>query len=48
MTDLQTEIEALWERRADLSSKDTAARDVVTTALDSLDDGSARVAEKIG
>ena len=47
MTHLQTEIEALWERRADLSSKDTAARDVVATALGSLDDGSARVAEQI-
>jgi len=37
-------IDELWERRGDLGLDDTAARAVVTGAVDSLDSGAARVA----
>ena len=47
MSQLQTEIEALWEKRDTLSSSTKgSARDAVEAALDALDDGKARVAEK--
>jgi 2,3,4,5-tetrahydropyridine-2-carboxylate N-succinyltransferase len=47
MTDaLETEIEALWERRAELNSGTGGrAREAVEAALDLLDSGAARVAE---
>jgi 2,3,4,5-tetrahydropyridine-2-carboxylate N-succinyltransferase len=45
---LQTEIEALWEQRDALSSATKgAAREAVDAALDALDEGKARVAEKV-
>jgi 2,3,4,5-tetrahydropyridine-2-carboxylate N-succinyltransferase len=45
---LQRTIETLWEQRETLSSKTTgAAREAVDAALAALDDGSARVAEKL-
>ncbi len=37
-------VDELWERRGDLGPGDTAARAVVTGAVDSLDSGAARVA----
>src|SRR5208282_5394453 len=44
---LQTEIEALWEQRDTLSSATKgSAREAVDAALDALDAGKARVAEK--
>jgi 2,3,4,5-tetrahydropyridine-2-carboxylate N-succinyltransferase len=44
---LQTDIEALWEQRETLSSATKgAARDAVDAALEALDEGKARVAEK--
>ncbi|MSO90774.1 MAG: 2,3,4,5-tetrahydropyridine-2,6-dicarboxylate N-succinyltransferase [Acetobacteraceae bacterium] len=44
---LQQPIEALWERRDRLSSATKGAdRDAVETALDAMDNGQARVAEK--
>jgi len=44
---LQTEIEALWEQRDTLSSATRgSAREAVHAALDALDEGKARVAEK--
>jgi 2,3,4,5-tetrahydropyridine-2,6-dicarboxylate N-succinyltransferase len=47
MSQLQTEIEALWEKRDTLSSSTKgSARDAVEAALDALDDGKVRVAEK--
>ena len=51
MTDtasLQTIVEAAWEARDDISSATTGeVRDAVDTALDLMDKGAARVAEKI-
>jgi 2,3,4,5-tetrahydropyridine-2,6-dicarboxylate N-succinyltransferase len=41
---LPAQIDELWERRADLSPDDSAARAVVTAAVDELDAGTARVA----
>jgi 2,3,4,5-tetrahydropyridine-2-carboxylate N-succinyltransferase len=49
MTDLENTIEAAWERRAELSiASKGAERDAVETALDMLDNGKARVAERDG
>jgi 2,3,4,5-tetrahydropyridine-2,6-dicarboxylate N-succinyltransferase len=45
MSDLQSQIEALWSRSAELSPSDTDALAVVTQAIDLLDQGTARVAE---
>jgi 2,3,4,5-tetrahydropyridine-2,6-dicarboxylate N-succinyltransferase len=45
MSDLQSQIEALWSRAAELSPSDTDALAVVTEAIDLLDRGTARVAE---
>jgi 2,3,4,5-tetrahydropyridine-2,6-dicarboxylate N-succinyltransferase len=41
---LPGEIDALWERRAELSPDDAAARAIVVAAIDQLDGGKARVA----
>jgi 2,3,4,5-tetrahydropyridine-2,6-dicarboxylate N-succinyltransferase len=41
---LPAQIDELWERRAELSPDDGAARAVVTAAVDELDAGAARVA----
>jgi 2,3,4,5-tetrahydropyridine-2,6-dicarboxylate N-succinyltransferase len=47
MSQLQTEIEALWEKRDTLSSSTKgSARDAVDAALNALDEGKVRVAEK--
>jgi len=48
--DLQTTLEQAWEDRANLSPSDASAevRDAVEHALDALDTGRLRVAEKIG
>jgi 2,3,4,5-tetrahydropyridine-2-carboxylate N-succinyltransferase len=47
MTDLQTTIESAWERRTELSiASKGAEREAVETALDMLDSGKARVAER--
>jgi 2,3,4,5-tetrahydropyridine-2-carboxylate N-succinyltransferase len=49
MTDLKKAIEAAWEARESLSvNSKGAARDAVEAALEGLDDGSLRVAEKTG
>src|ERR1700722_11836949 len=49
MTDLAHRIEAAWEGRESLSvSSKGEARDAVEAALEGLDDGSLRVAEKMG
>ena len=45
MADLQASIEELWERRSELSPKDTDAAQVVEEAIELLDSGEARVAE---
>ncbi len=45
MTELESSIRELWERRDELSPADTDAVAVVHAAIDALDDGSARVAE---
>ena len=45
MADLQSEIEALWDHRAELSPSDVEARAAVEQAIDLLDRGEARVAE---
>jgi 2,3,4,5-tetrahydropyridine-2-carboxylate N-succinyltransferase len=45
MADLQASIEELWERRAELSPKDTEAAAIVEEAIGLLDRGEARVAE---
>ena len=45
MADLQSTIEELWERRAELQAGDTDADAAVTEAIDLLDSGKARVAE---
>ncbi|MDP9406890.1 MAG: 2,3,4,5-tetrahydropyridine-2,6-dicarboxylate N-succinyltransferase [Actinomycetota bacterium] len=42
---IPAEIDELWERRGDLSSADTQARDLVVGAVDLLDRGDARVAQ---
>jgi 2,3,4,5-tetrahydropyridine-2-carboxylate N-succinyltransferase len=41
---LSEQIDELWERRAELSADDTEARATVSTAVDALDTGQARVA----
>jgi 2,3,4,5-tetrahydropyridine-2-carboxylate N-succinyltransferase len=49
MTDLAASIEAAWEQRESLGVTSKGVhRDAVETALDGLDNGSLRVAEKIG
>ena len=49
LSTLQPRIEALWERRADLSPATTGEdRDAVEAALEALDSGKARVAEPDG
>lgn len=45
MADLQSQIEELWDRRAELVSADADAAAVVRQAIDLLDTGAARVAE---
>ena len=45
MADLQSRIEELWARAAELGPADTDALAVVTEAIDLLDRGEARVAE---
>jgi 2,3,4,5-tetrahydropyridine-2-carboxylate N-succinyltransferase len=45
MADLQASIEELWERRSELSPKDTDAVRIVEEAIELLDSGQARVAE---
>ncbi len=45
MADLQSQIEALWSRAAELGPADTDALAVVSEAIDLLDTGRARVAE---
>jgi 2,3,4,5-tetrahydropyridine-2-carboxylate N-succinyltransferase len=45
MADLQATIEELWERRDELSPKDTDALALVSEAIDLLDNGEARIAE---
>jgi 2,3,4,5-tetrahydropyridine-2-carboxylate N-succinyltransferase len=45
MADLQSRIEELWAREADLGPADTEALAVVSEAIDLLDSGNARVAE---
>ena len=45
MADLQSQIEDLWDRRADLSAPDDEATTVIREAIDLLDRGQARVAE---
>lgn len=45
MADLQSQIEELWERRADLGPEDTGEAATVRAAVDLLDTGAARVAE---
>jgi 2,3,4,5-tetrahydropyridine-2-carboxylate N-succinyltransferase len=41
---ISAQIDELWERRAELSPEDAAAREIVTAAVDALDVGQARVA----
>ena len=49
MTDAETIINDAWERRDELSFETQGpVRDAVTDALDALDSGTARVAEKVG
>ncbi|MGI9603633.1 MAG: 2,3,4,5-tetrahydropyridine-2,6-dicarboxylate N-succinyltransferase, partial [Acidimicrobiales bacterium] len=47
MTDLQAQIEELWERRDSLTPDDLDATNTVNTAIDLLDSGAARVAEVV-
>jgi len=47
MADLQSEIEALWEARAELTAGDEDALATVRSAIDLLDTGEARVAEVV-
>jgi 2,3,4,5-tetrahydropyridine-2,6-dicarboxylate N-succinyltransferase len=42
---LRGEVEELWERRGELSDRDTAARSTVLSVMELLDDGHLRVAE---
>ncbi|MGE5288358.1 MAG: 2,3,4,5-tetrahydropyridine-2,6-dicarboxylate N-succinyltransferase [Micromonosporaceae bacterium] len=44
MSPLPAEVDELWERRGRLQPGDSAARSVVTSAIDALDSGAARVA----
>ena len=44
---LEPRIEALWERRTELTPQNHAERDLVSAVLDLLDDGRLRVAQKI-
>ncbi|HEV8065137.1 MAG TPA: hypothetical protein VGP46_09905, partial [Acidimicrobiales bacterium] len=44
MDELAAGISELWERRSELSPKDTDARSLVAAAIDLLDSGEARVA----
>ncbi|OYU37193.1 2,3,4,5-tetrahydropyridine-2,6-dicarboxylate N-succinyltransferase [Novosphingobium sp. PASSN1] len=46
--DLQAAIEAAWEARADVTPASSAVREVVEAALELLDSGKVRVAEKVG
>ena len=46
--DLQAAIEAAWEARADVTPASSAVREVVEAALEMLDSGQVRVAEKVG
>lgn len=46
--ELQAAIEAAWEDRANVTPASTAVRDVVDAALELLDSGKVRVAEKVG
>lgn len=46
--DLQAAIEAAWEARADVTPASSDVREVVEAALELLDSGKVRVAEKIG
>jgi 2,3,4,5-tetrahydropyridine-2-carboxylate N-succinyltransferase len=46
-TSFEAQIEALWDRRAELTSSSHSERDLVGAVLDQLDDGKVRVAEKI-
>ena len=48
MADLASQIDDLWDLRADLSAKDTDAAATVHEAVDLLDRGEARVAEVVG
>ncbi|MDQ1464861.1 MAG: 2,3,4,5-tetrahydropyridine-2,6-dicarboxylate N-succinyltransferase, partial [Actinomycetota bacterium] len=41
---LPAELDALWERRAELNPNDASARALVVAAVDQLDAGKARVA----
>jgi 2,3,4,5-tetrahydropyridine-2-carboxylate N-succinyltransferase len=43
--DLAIQVEALWDRTSELSPGDTDALAVVTSAIDLLDTGEARIAE---
>jgi len=45
MADLQASIEELWERKGELTPKDTDAGRIVDEAIELLDSGQARVAE---
>jgi 2,3,4,5-tetrahydropyridine-2,6-dicarboxylate N-succinyltransferase len=48
MTQLEAAIEAAWEDRANVTPASDAVREVVEAALELLDSGKARVAEKVG
>ena len=49
MSDIENTINAAWERRDEIGfDTEGPVRDAVATALDALDSGSARVAEKVG
>ena len=49
MSDIENTINAAWERRDEIGfGTEGPVRDAVTAALDALDSGSARVAEKVG
>jgi 2,3,4,5-tetrahydropyridine-2,6-dicarboxylate N-succinyltransferase len=46
--ELQAAIESAWEQRADVTPASSTVRSVVDAALDLLDSGQARAAEKVG
>src|SRR5215217_2639689 len=48
MSAIDSVIDELWERRADLSPADDDARKLVVAAVDQLDAGEARVAQVVG
>jgi 2,3,4,5-tetrahydropyridine-2,6-dicarboxylate N-succinyltransferase len=48
MADLQSQIDELWERRAELEPGDPDAGEVILKAIGLLDTGEARVAEVVG